>query len=150
MTLSQKVENEYIGCPCGVLDQTMIYFAKANMGTHFNPQTKAVTYVPLGGTAGDKLRVVGLDTGTVRHGLEKSTYVVRRAECEQLVALVKEKGCGQGEFREPWAWCCRTFGRVQEELSFVCALFCGGLLEVVQGCGVLFILLGVLERCGGE
>ena len=30
--LAQKVENDYIGSPCGQLDQIMIYYAKAGMG----------------------------------------------------------------------------------------------------------------------
>lgn len=35
--LTQAVENDYVGSPCGQLDQIMIYFARAGMGTHFNP-----------------------------------------------------------------------------------------------------------------
>lgn len=84
--LAQAVENDYIGSPCGQLDQLMIYFAKAGMGTHYNPKTRAISYVPLGKGAID-FRIVGLDTGTVRPGLEKSTYKIRRAECEELVGL---------------------------------------------------------------
>ena len=76
--LAQQVENEFIGSPCGQLDQIMIYYAKAGMGTHFNPKTKKITYVPLGQTDEAKqLRIVGLDTGTTRHGLESSTYNIR-------------------------------------------------------------------------
>jgi galactokinase len=47
--------------------------------------------VPLGGAAGD-FRLLALDTGTVRPGLETSTYPVRRAECEQLLALARAGG----------------------------------------------------------
>ena len=76
--LAQQVENEFIGSPCGQLDQIMIYYAKEGMGTHFNPKTKEITYVPLGQTKeSDLLRIVGLDTGTTRHGLENSTYNIR-------------------------------------------------------------------------
>ena len=84
--LAQAVENEYIGSPCGKLDQIMIYFAKANMGAHYNPQARTIQHVPLGAGAAD-FRIVSLDTGTVRPGLEKSTYRVRRAECEELARL---------------------------------------------------------------
>ena len=84
--LAQAVENDYIGSPCGKLDQIMIYFAKAGMGTHYNPKTRAISYVPLGKGAID-FRIVSLDTGTVRPGLEKSTYKIRRAECEELAKL---------------------------------------------------------------
>jgi galactokinase len=44
--------------------------------------------VPLGEEAID-FRIVGLDTGTVRPGLEKSTYRLRRAECEEFVELLR-------------------------------------------------------------
>ncbi|OQA00289.1 MAG: Galactokinase [Planctomycetes bacterium ADurb.Bin412] len=88
--MAQAVENEYIGSPCGQLDQIMIYFARAGMGTHYQPATRSIEYVPLGAGALD-FRIVSMDTGTVRPGLEKSTYKVRRAECEQLVKLAQEK-----------------------------------------------------------
>jgi len=87
--LAQAVENDYIGSPCGNLDQIMILFAKEGMGTHYNPADRSISYVPLGENAPD-FRVVALDTGTNRPGLEKSTYKIRRAECEELVGLASE------------------------------------------------------------
>jgi galactokinase len=90
--LAQAVENDYIGSPCGQLDQIMIYFAKAGMGTHYNPAARKISHVPLGTGAPD-FRIVSLDTGTIRPGLEKSTYRLRRAECEELASLAgKEFG----------------------------------------------------------
>ncbi|MGD0651179.1 MAG: hypothetical protein ABSA97_08590 [Verrucomicrobiia bacterium] len=90
--MAQAVENDYVGSPCGKLDQIMIYFARAGTGTHYNPKNRSISYVPLGKGAID-FRIVSLDTGTVRPGLEKSTYKIRRAECEELVALAgKEFG----------------------------------------------------------
>jgi len=84
--MAQAVENVYIGSPCGQLDQIMILFARAGMGTHYRPSDRRIRHVPLGSGAPD-FRIVSLDTGTVRPGLEKSTYRIRRAECEELVAL---------------------------------------------------------------
>ncbi len=89
--LAQAVENDYIGSPCGKLDQIMILFARAGMGTHYNPAARTIEYVPLGEGASD-FRIMVMDTGTVRPGLEKSTYKVRRAECEELVALAQGAG----------------------------------------------------------
>ena len=90
--LAQAVENDYIGSPSGNLDQIMIYFARDGMGTHYDPKARSIRYVPSGNNAID-FRIVSLDTGTVRPGLEKSTYKIRRAECEELVALAgKEFG----------------------------------------------------------
>ena len=85
--MAQAVENEYIGSPCGQLDQIMIYFAKAGMGTHYNPKNRSIKYIPLGEGAAD-FRIVSLDTGTIRPGLEKSTYKIRRSECDSFAALV--------------------------------------------------------------
>ncbi len=88
--LAQAVENDYIGSPCGQLDQIMIYFARAGMGAHFSPKERRVTHIPLGSGAID-FRIVSLDTGTIRPGLEKSTYRTRRAECEKLVGLANHE-----------------------------------------------------------
>ena len=84
--LAQAVENDYIGSPCGNLDQLMILFAREGKGTHYNPSDRSVRHVSLGADAPD-FRIVSLDTGTLRPGLEKSTYRVRVSECRELVAL---------------------------------------------------------------
>ena len=91
--LAQMVENDYIGSPCGKLDQIMIMFAKEGQGTHYKPADRSISYVPLGDGAKD-FRIVVMDTGTVRPGLEKSTYKVRRSECEEMAAKAKEAGFG--------------------------------------------------------
>jgi len=87
--LAQAVENDYIGSPCGKLDQIMILFGQEGMGTYYNPAKRSVDYVQLGSGATD-FRIVVLDTGTVRPGLEKSTYKIRRAECEKLVLILQK------------------------------------------------------------
>jgi galactokinase len=89
--LAQQVENDYIGSPCGKLDQIMILFAREGFGTYYNPKKRSVEYVPLGKRAAD-FSIVVMDTGTVRPGLEKSTYKIRRAECEQLVSILQRNG----------------------------------------------------------
>ncbi len=85
--LAQAVETDYIGSPCGQLDQVMILFAKEGMGTHYIPRDRSISYMPLGEDTED-FRIVGLDTGTVRPGLEKSTYSVRRAECDEFAEML--------------------------------------------------------------
>ena len=88
--LAQLVENDYIGSPCGNLDPLMIYFARVGMGTHYSPATNTVEHLPLGETA-EKFRIVSLDTGTDRPGLEKSTYKVRRNECDLLASMIADE-----------------------------------------------------------
>lgn len=87
--LAQAVENDYIGSPCGNLDQIMILFAREGMGTHYNPRDRSVRHVPLGAGSPD-FRIMSLDTGTIRPGLEKSTYKTRHAECLEMVGLCSE------------------------------------------------------------
>ncbi len=87
--MAQAVENDYIGSPCGQLDQIMILFGKKNLGTHFNPKDRTVSYLPFGSES--DFCLVSLDTGTDRPGLEKSTYKIRQAECEEFVSILKPK-----------------------------------------------------------
>ncbi|MHC4282856.1 MAG: hypothetical protein ACYSWZ_07810, partial [Planctomycetota bacterium] len=87
--LAQAVENDYIGSPCGKLDQIMILFGREGMGAYYNPAKRSVDYVKLGAGATD-FRIVVLDTGTERPGLEKSTYKIRRGECEELVSILQK------------------------------------------------------------
>lgn len=87
--MAQAVENVYIGSPCGQLDQIMILFGKKGLGTHFNPKNRSIQYLPLGSEA--DFCLASLDTGTDRPGLEKSTYRIRRAECEKFVSLLNPK-----------------------------------------------------------
>ncbi len=89
--LAQAVENDYIGSPCGKLDQIMILFGREGMGTYYNPAKKTIDYVELGSGATD-FRIVVLDTGTERPGLEKSTYKIRRGECEKLASIIGNTG----------------------------------------------------------
>ena len=88
--LAQAVENDYIGSPCGNLDPLMIMFAREGKGTHYNPADRSVRHVSLGADAPD-FRIVSLDTGTMRPGLEKSTYKVRVSECRELITLAGEE-----------------------------------------------------------
>jgi len=89
--LAQAVENEYIGSPCGQLDQIMILFAKEGMGTHYDPKKRTISYVPLG-PGGEDLHIVVMDTGTDRPGLDKSTYKIRRDECERFAKILASAG----------------------------------------------------------
>ncbi|KAH3762245.1 GHMP kinase [Pelomyxa schiedti] len=84
--MSQAVENKYIGSPSGNLDQIMILFAKDGQGTHYIPKTREVRHVKFGGSH-TCFKLLVLDTGTTRHGLEHSSYSIRAAECKQMVAL---------------------------------------------------------------
>ena len=116
--LAQAVENDYIGSPCGKLDQIMIYFGKAGMGTHYNPKTRAISYVPLGKGAID-FRIVSLDTGTVRPGLEKSTYKIRRAECDELAKLAGLTGLAEVRDENQYRQIARRHPALAPRLTYI-------------------------------
>jgi galactokinase len=114
--LAQQVENDYIGSPCGKLDQIMLLFAREGFGTYYNPKDRKVEHIPLGKAEltaehaenaerknkftsavsavknAEDFAIVIMDTGTVRPGLEKSTYKIRRTECEQFVSILQKAG----------------------------------------------------------
>ena len=46
--MAQMVENDYVGSPCGKLDQIMIMFAREGQGAHYKPADRSISYVPLG------------------------------------------------------------------------------------------------------
>jgi galactokinase len=69
----------------------MIMFGREGFGTHYRPSERSIEYVRLGDSA-DDFRIVVMDTGTVRPGLEKSTYKVRRQQCEEFVEKAQEAG----------------------------------------------------------
>jgi len=120
--LAQMVETDYIGSPCGKLDQIMIYFAKAGMGTYYNPAANTIEHIPFGGEA-ERFRIVSLDTGTKRPGLEKSTYKLRRDESEVI------RGMLQREFGYQSIAEVNTEERYQEAVVFLKAVAPAGAIS---------------------
>ena len=111
--MAQAVENDYIGSPCGQLDQIMIYFARAGMGTHYRPRNRSIEYLPIGESAPD-FRIVSLDTGTIRPGLETSTYRIRTLECRECLEMVQRivpSAQALADIRDP-----ETLAKIEEEL----------------------------------
>ena len=84
----------------------MIYYAREGMGTHYDPKTNSIKYVPLGDGATD-FRIVVMDTGTVRPGLEKSTYKIRREECDSFGEELAKGDTG-----------CRCLADVKDEATY--------------------------------
>lgn len=87
---AQAVENDYIGSPCGKLDQAMILFGKKGKGSLYSPRRRSLKYINLPSHAED-VQVIVLDTGTKRHGLQSSDYVIRQKECEEIVERFGER-----------------------------------------------------------
>lgn len=75
--LGQRVENEWIGVSCGIMDQMVVACAEADAALRIDCRSLAVEPAPLP----PGVSVVVMDTGT-RRGLVDSAYNERRSQCE--------------------------------------------------------------------
>ncbi|MBA2878457.1 galactokinase [Anoxybacillus kamchatkensis] len=83
--ISQKVENEYIGVNCGIMDQFAVGMGKAGHALLLDCQTLQYEYLPL---SLEDCSIVIANTNKKR-GLADSAYNERRATCEQALAKLK-------------------------------------------------------------
>lgn len=79
-TLCQRVENEFVGVQCGIMDQFASAMGKAHHAVFLDCQSLQHEFVPIPPEA----RLLVCDTG-VRRRLNNSDYNLRRQECTQAV-----------------------------------------------------------------
>ncbi|HEX9032360.1 MAG TPA: galactokinase [Streptosporangiaceae bacterium] len=79
--LAWRAENDFVGMPCGIMDQSAAMLCQAGHALLLDCRTGESADVPLD-PAGIGLQVLVIDTG-VRHQLTGGEYASRRAECEQ-------------------------------------------------------------------
>ncbi|QPA32933.1 galactokinase [Thermaerobacillus caldiproteolyticus] len=84
--LSQKVENEYIGVNCGIMDQFTVGMGKLDHAILLNCQTLEYRYLPLEMT---DCSIVIANTNKKR-GLADSAYNERRATCEAALLKLRQ------------------------------------------------------------
>ncbi len=84
-TLCQRVEHEFIGVKCGIMDQTISLFGRADHGLFLDCRSLAHTHVPL--NLGE--HVIVICNTKVKRELAASEYNKRRAECEKGVGILK-------------------------------------------------------------
>src|SRR5438067_821229 len=78
--LAQRAENEFVGVPCGVMDQMAAMCVQASHALFLDVRTLAIEHVPFR-LAGAGLALLVIDTG-VRHELAASAYGDRRRTVE--------------------------------------------------------------------
>lgn len=83
--LCQRIEHEFAGVPCGIMDQTASIMARAGCALHLDCRDGAIEHVPM--PPGDEAILLVIDTG-VRHDLATNEYGLRRRQCEQAVASI--------------------------------------------------------------
>ena len=80
--LCQRAENEFVGMPCGIMDQYAVYFAEPESALLLDTRVLIHRAVPL--RLGEAALLV-VDSG-VRRRLSGSGYADRRRECEEAAA----------------------------------------------------------------
>ncbi len=86
--IAQKVENEYIGVNCGIMDQFAVAMGKRHYAINLNTMTLEYSYVPL---KLDNYSLIITNTNMKRN-LADSKYNERRAECDKGLKILKKNG----------------------------------------------------------
>ncbi len=85
--LASRAENEFVGAPTGIMDQSAALLCRAGHALLLDCRTGATEELPLNpATAGLTLLVV--DTGA-RHALTDGRYAQRRRSCEEATRLLR-------------------------------------------------------------
>lgn len=84
--LSQKVENQYIGVNCGIMDQFAVGMGRKDMAMLLKCDDLTYEYVPV--ELGDYCLVIG--NTTAKRGLADSKYNERRSQCEAALKDLQE------------------------------------------------------------
>ncbi|WP_405457746.1 galactokinase [Streptomyces sp. NBC_00101] len=84
--LGQAAENDFVGVPCGVMDQMASACCTEGHALHLDTRDLAVRQVPFD-LAAHGLRLLVVDT-RVKHALGDGAYAERRAGCEEGARLL--------------------------------------------------------------
>ena len=82
--LTQKAENEYVGVPCGIMDQSVSLMAKTGSALLLDCRDLSVRHVVFD-VASNGLELLIIDT-QAHHSLTDGGYAERRASCDSVVA----------------------------------------------------------------
>lgn len=84
--LAQRAENEYVGVPCGIMDQSASTLCREGHALFLDCRTMATEHVPLD-LAGQGLAILVIDS-RAPHQLVDGEYAARRAACERAASLL--------------------------------------------------------------
>ncbi len=84
--LARRAEADFVGMPCGIMDQSASMLCEAGHALLLDCASGRSTLVPFR-PAGAGLRVMVADTG-VRHALADGQYAARRRQCQQAARLL--------------------------------------------------------------
>lgn len=83
--LTQKAENDYVGVPCGIMDQSISLMGRAGFALLLDCRDLATSLIPID-FAGSQLELLIIDT-MVHHELVDGGYANRRASCEAAARI---------------------------------------------------------------
>jgi len=84
--VGQRAENDFVGAPTGIMDQTASLLGQRDAAVFLDCRSLQTQIVPLG-LADAGLELLVIDTG-VTHAHETGGYAERRASCERAAALM--------------------------------------------------------------
>ena len=84
--ICRKAENEFVGMPCGIMDQFISVLGKEGNAIFLDCQNLHYDYVPIGS---QDVNIMITDSG-VKRKLTESLYKQRRNECQTAVGLLKK------------------------------------------------------------
>jgi len=93
--LSRRAENEFVGVPCGIMDQFISALGRAEHALFLDCRDLSYRHVPLRGD----VKVIVCNTG-IKRALAQSEYEVRLKQCNQAVAQLKTVGLAIKNLRD--------------------------------------------------
>ena len=84
--LAQQAENDFVGVPCGPMDQTASAAARRGSVLLFDTRADTIEHIPFD-PAAEGLAVLVIDT-RVAHSLADGAYAKRRSSCERAAELL--------------------------------------------------------------
>jgi len=87
--LMQKAENEYVGVPCGIMDQSISLMAKEGYALLLDCRDLSTTQIPVNFSASG-LKLLIIDT-QAHHALIDGGYAERRTQCESAAKALGVK-----------------------------------------------------------
>jgi galactokinase len=93
--LSRKAENQFVGVPCGIMDQFISALGRKNHALFLDCRDLSYRHVPLR----DDVKIVVCNSG-VKRALAESEYEVRLNQCRQAVAEIASRGIAVKSLRD--------------------------------------------------
>ena len=93
--LARKAENEFVGVPCGIMDQFISALGRQDHALFLDCRDLVYRHVPLR----DTVKIVVCNSG-VKRALAQSEYEVRLKQCRQAVAQISSTGLAVKSLRD--------------------------------------------------